>query len=639
MKKRALKQDVFSEYSLKKKKSPVFAHKKYDNIIKLKKNGKSKKSKLLSKKINKNSYKKQDNKNILDFNKYTEVIKHTIDGGINRTIEFGNIFKENIEYCYNKSKKLVIDYKNNKEEYNKKIVSYLYKIVDIIDAIEFLGKTFPYIKYNPVNNNIQVGLDIGVGSIKLVCLKAGVLTTEICKIPVDITEEERVEVVVNVIKELVKNKKIKQTNVNCVLSGDFVFIQQLKLPLMGSEELKNTVEWEAKKYIPSTIKNPVIDFLVLGQDKYKDSLQQNVILVVAEKDIFSKYIMEIKKAGFKNIRIGAVPFSLLNLFNKVESAQNKEICAIVDIGANKINISVLKEKFLVFNRQIPVGSANISRLLSKDLNISLDEAEELKENKKDILTSAGKEFAIIRPVLEQIYTEIERSFIYGLKAEKVGKILLVGGGAKINGLDKYLSDKLGIEVSLYKPVINEQTIDAQFIIAAGTIFDTDENINLFSRKLTHQGLFFLEEVSLKAAVVLLFTILFSIYMLLSFVDGFYSWRFKAKKSKLVYLRAETAKFQEKSVLERLTKEQTVWPDIFISISKVIPENTWLTELSIDKQRDCLLIGSSLSNQEITEFLVNLNSNSLFKNVRLESTDKVKISDSREIIIFKMQMNI
>ena len=91
-------------------------------------------------------------------------------------------------------------------------------------------------------------------------------------------------VVVESIRNLISNLKIKNRNVATSVSGHSLITKKIQLPLMTETELEEQIQWEAEQYIPFEIEEVNIDFQILGPLLDEEG-QMDVLLVAVKKDI------------------------------------------------------------------------------------------------------------------------------------------------------------------------------------------------------------------------------------------------------------------------------------------------------------------------------------------------------------------
>lgn len=130
--------------------------------------------------------------------------------------------------------------------------------------------------------------------------------------------------------------------------------------------------------------------------------------------------------------------------------ENKEIIAVLDIGADITSTTILRNNIPHFNRDIPIGGRHITKAIIEEFEMTEEEAENLKHDPKD---RYGDLINAVRSVLDSIASEIQMSFNYaeGQMGASVQKIFLTGGTAKFKGIDKVLNSILGIDVEVWDP--------------------------------------------------------------------------------------------------------------------------------------------------------------------------------------------
>jgi len=121
-------------------------------------------------------------------------------------------------------------------------------------------------------------------------------------------------------------------------------------------------------------------------------------------------------------------------------------------------------------------------------------------------------------------------------------------------------------------------------------------------------------------------------------------RSEIKKYEPLLVELEELKAKEAEILlhfdnlRRLAINRPSWPQILYVISRSLPENIWLTELTQtpkDKERMVTIQGYSLNQTvDIAKFMENLNDSSLFNQVTLSEISR-RVIDATEVMEFKL----
>jgi len=322
-----------------------------------------------------------------------------------------------------------------------------------------------------------VALDIGSTYIKLVQLKGSGKSYSLAKfgmvpLPAEVIVEGAVmdaNRVSEAIKELLVAQKIKTKEVVLSVSGSSVIIKRISIADMTDEELAESIKWEAEQYIPFSIDDVNVDFQKLGPGAAEG--QADVLLVAVKKDKINDYVNLVKDAGLEPVVVDVDAFALANMCElnyEVEAG----ITALLNIGASVMNINILRDGVSIFTRDITVGGNRYTEALQRDANLSYDDAEKIKRGETVDGADRDQLNGIIATVTEDIVGEIQRSFDFFRSttgSDKVSRVLLSGGCAKIPQFTKVLSERLEIPVDIINPFKNIK-VDPKYF-EAGFISD------------------------------------------------------------------------------------------------------------------------------------------------------------------------
>src|SRR5262249_50806455 len=133
--------------------------------------------------------------------------------------------------------------------------------------------------------------------------------------------------------------------------------------------------------------------------------------------------------------------------------EGKPSCVVcLDMGTDNTNLVVTDASKVIWQRPIPVGGNHFTRALTKELKLTFAKAEHIKRNAmkspelKQILTA-------LKPVFNDFVSEVQRSLGYFSNTHRDSKIeylIGLGSGFQMVGLQRFLSEKLQLEVRLLK---------------------------------------------------------------------------------------------------------------------------------------------------------------------------------------------
>src|SRR3989337_2546847 len=306
-----------------------------------------------------------------------------------------------------------------------------------------------------------VGLDIGTHSIKLVRLKKGKKGFELLNFgimplpPETIVDEtiEKPEVVANAIKNLFKMEKISTKEVVTAVSGQSLVIKKINVPKMTEDELAESIKVEAEQYLPFAI----------------EEVNMDVLLVAVRKELIENRNKPILDAGLKPIIVDLDVIAIENGYELNYGIPYGEVVALIDMGDSFTNVNILVDGVTEVTRDIPGGGNRINHELQKNFNTDHEGAERLKMgiglngiSEKDVANT-------ITTVLGELSHEINKMFHDFIKSteKNINRVILSGGGARVPGIEKNLTENFDIPTEIIDPYknikINPKIFDLQYI--------------------------------------------------------------------------------------------------------------------------------------------------------------------------------
>jgi type IV pilus assembly protein PilM len=319
------------------------------------------------------------------------------------------------------------------------------------------------------------GLDIGSSSVKVVQLRrAGEAHTLVAfgaaPLPADAIADGTIKdppAVIEAIRTAVDRAGVKSTDAVLGVCGRELIIKKVQIPEVPAKEVAAVVHLEAEHHIPFAIDEVFLDFQTIG---HHDGVL-DLVLVAVKKMKVNEYVAVVEEAGLTPAIVDVDVFALGNQFELNDPGEGGEAVALIDIGAAIMKTNVMRAGATVFARDIPFGGNHYTNAIAQRLQIPFEQAEAAKSGRE-----AGVTWETLVPALEQVSRElsleVQRTFDYfasTAESERIGKIVLAGGCAKLPGLDQYLSSNWGIPVELARPFerIDVDPAYAEDVTAAG----------------------------------------------------------------------------------------------------------------------------------------------------------------------------
>ncbi len=318
----------------------------------------------------------------------------------------------------------------------------------------------------PSKSESLMGIDISSTGIKMVELervRGGYELKSMAMVPLPrdaIVENTIIDstAVSRTLRDAIEVGRPSTRNVAFVVSGNALIIRTVSMPIMTEFELESQIEFEAEQYIPYAIDDVYLDFQILG-GVADDEMQ--VVLAACKREVIEDYQLVLNEAGLTTKCVDCAVFALENaaelLSDQIEGnssgplpdPENTQTHALVNIGANLMNINILHNKQTVFVRDQFYGGNNLTEEIQKAHNISFRAAEQMK---RDNFSGVKAE------LLEKFYADLASEMVRSLDfyttnhaSYPVQKLLLSGGTALVPGIATELEQRLGIEARVLNP--------------------------------------------------------------------------------------------------------------------------------------------------------------------------------------------
>ncbi|MEZ6197627.1 MAG: type IV pilus assembly protein PilM [Planctomycetota bacterium] len=301
-----------------------------------------------------------------------------------------------------------------------------------------------------------VGLDVGSNSLKAVELTKGGHGVEVTGFAqIDLPSEDpdaRTEAVIQLIKECGFKTKRVATGV----SGRAVTVRYLDMVRMDEDELRHAIRFEAEKFVPTSLDECVLDCQALDAAGDDVNGEVKVLLVAVEKTRVDELIKTVQKAGVTPDVVDVDAFALTNawcLFTEqggglVEGEGGA--VALVDVGASKTTVSIVKNGVSVFTREIYLGGNDLTEAVARGMALDHVQAETLKRCPGEQIEQVKD---AVFPVLDDIGNELQLSFDYfeGQNDVTIDRILVCGGGSRLVFFQESLEKICEKPVEVFNP--------------------------------------------------------------------------------------------------------------------------------------------------------------------------------------------
>jgi type IV pilus assembly protein PilM len=305
-----------------------------------------------------------------------------------------------------------------------------------------------------------VGLDVGSSSVKAVELKKKGAGYQLLNVGLEGLGQDTVVdglimdsfSVSTAIEKIFLDNKMKTRNVATAVSGHSVIVKRITVVAGTPAEVDEAIPYEAQQYIPFDMADVNLSHEILGPAAVGSGF--DVMLVAVKRDKILNHTNVLSQSGRTPMVVDIDAFALQNAFEVNYDPSPELMAALLNIGASIMNINIVRGGVPLFTRDVSVGGNQYTDTLQKELDLSFEDAERLKQGQELPIVDPEAKGPHIRSVSEILLLEIQKTFDFFRQTtttENIQQIYVAGGTARIEGLVDLLREEFNIPVEVMNP--------------------------------------------------------------------------------------------------------------------------------------------------------------------------------------------
>ncbi len=250
------------------------------------------------------------------------------------------------------------------------------------------------------------------------------------------------------------------------LTGRDVIIRYTQVPPVPDWRLRTLMKFEVEEVSQQSGGDVSADYRSLNLPDPEGIRDDDTILVALARN---KHLTSLTRSlDTGGIKFGeGVPNSiaLFNAFAANATYTEEETALLVNIGAENVDIAVQEGGELIFARNATPGGKAFTEAIEQAFNTSAAKAEKMKKTKGNVTPKGQAKYPdptsekvanAIMGVAGQMASMIQSTLMIAraqtrLPDLKIDRVLLAGGGASLEGLDRYLKQALDVPVESFDP--------------------------------------------------------------------------------------------------------------------------------------------------------------------------------------------
>ena len=310
------------------------------------------------------------------------------------------------------------------------------------------------------------GIEIGQAGLKAIKLRYAEAAQQVVAVAFDYVPHPKLlsqpdavpdELIRQALDTFLSRNQVSSDLVAISLPGQTALAKFIQLPPVESSRVREIVKYEARQQIPFALEEVIWDFQTLG-----GGIEESGFILDGEVGLFAMKREQVQHHMqpflAKKVEIELVQIAPLGLYNFLcydrlglrlgtprEDAEDYSV--VIDMGCDNTTLMVTNGR-KIWIRNMPVGGNHFTRALTKEMKLTFAKAEHLKCNATKSPDPRAV-FQALRPVFNDYVAEIQRSigfFSSVNRSAKIGRLIGVGNGFRLAGLQKFLQQNLQYEV-------------------------------------------------------------------------------------------------------------------------------------------------------------------------------------------------
>ncbi len=332
-------------------------------------------------------------------------------------------------------------------------------------------------------NQAAWGIEIGQAGLKAIKLRYAEAAQQVVAVAFDYVPHPKLlnqpdavpdELIRQALDTFLSRNPIGSDLVAISLPGQNALAKFIQLPPVEQSKVAEIVKYEARQQIPFALEEVIWDFQALGGGVEESGylLDGEVGLFAMKREQVQHHLQPFLEKKVEVELIQIAPLSLYNFlcydrlgYRKTQPREaSDDYSVVVDMGSDATTLMVTNGK-KIWIRNMPVGGNHFTRALTKEMKLTFAKAEHLKCNATKSPDPRAV-FQALRPVFNDYVAEIQRSigfFSSVNRSAKISRLIGVGNGFRLAGLQKFLQQNLQYDVErvdTFQALVGDNVLNA-----------------------------------------------------------------------------------------------------------------------------------------------------------------------------------
>ena len=224
-------------------------------------------------------------------------------------------------------------------------------------------------------------------------------------------------------------------------------VRNLTVPKMSLRRIRESLPFQVQDLLSFPTAEALLDFYPIAEvdSEGESGPQISGLLIAAMKDVVQSHIKVAKLAGLRTINVDINSFARSRAIHR--GVIVPDVVVQIDIGGGSSSVLISSNGVPQFVRVIPSGGNQLTKALRVRLGIDEEAAEVLKKRlglpEAEVAPDDEIAATIIREITSELLESLRNTVAYFTNNRPelpIDRIVLMGGGARLNGFGATLSE-------------------------------------------------------------------------------------------------------------------------------------------------------------------------------------------------------
>ena len=251
-----------------------------------------------------------------------------------------------------------------------------------------------------------------------------------------------VSAVADVIRTTMQEEQLQAKAITFVINTTRVASKEVVLPYMPKDKIQEMINMNAADYFPVNIEDYVLSYTVLENTKDKNDRKTRILVFAAPEIMIQSYYSVGQMLG---VNVKAVDYAGNSALQLIKIQVDQTPTLVAQIGMDNTVVSVMYNNVLQLQRTIPYGESLVVNAVKESKKMTAKAAADLLAQAQLLgETLDANEFSSSLKFLISNINRVLEYYSGRNKEHPIQKILIVGEGALVQGMDKLVGNETGL---------------------------------------------------------------------------------------------------------------------------------------------------------------------------------------------------